>query len=1086
MCKSKNKRHYVSKSNKWNIAIKDSEVGVISRLFGDEDTDLRQLPVTTERPPTPPPPIISSSVNISEDVEGPKSNLDVVRAKLANATINKKKMSLEDQDFRIPKLSITADIPNKIIISPEDENCIKSGTLTKEQEAHLLNKIILQMEKNKLQVAKKKDHEESFNISLQPISDDELVGSDEDKDKNDNLNDKIASDSVSESNTTPFNDKDERLRPTHIQQKSDQIHLQYHPKDTRDLRKTGVPYSWRGGVRGGRRHWENQLPAHPRAPGRPWNPSNSWRNMSPNFPSRDFGPGPRSLQEEEASESPDLPTDQLTNGAVNQDETKSIVIDGLPKDIRFYDETAVVFINWDDPREISFQDGVRHVVFNDTDSFLLGFNKPYQEVLINSSPHVVRLGAPSREIFIDQVPYECYFGSAGIRIDLNGVSTTVKLEGPPPQVKISETRRTDLVAGKINLFINAKIVVPVFLDAKPQKFMIDGETILPKGVKPGHVIIKDMEGQGNISPRFEDTSQDNISEVDTNEPAVPVISTSKQPKIGDSPERNSNSPSFFQSLIQQQNLNNLDVLSNVMTPSIGPVSTTGGYQVQNVPENEAKQSLSSSQFSISSVPQTLNINDLFQKLVASGFVTSGNDQKTSSVHGHVKLDTETKLKNVNLDTFADSSQPLPLKPIKRNPFDNLKPITFAKPETLKIRQGGLYTHLYAGMQCSSCGMRFSPEASMQYSQHLDWHFRQNRKGKRNIRIATSRKWYYSLSDWKNYEELEDLEERGEIFWLNFTNRSTYFKKKNYFDQQQQAENVGEEAEEEIEIPSVPADPETTDECCDVCRDKFDQFFNEEKEEWHLRNAIRIDDKTYHPVCYEDYLQSLEESLNESKTETSVAEEKPEESTIPGLEIIIDDDEDESQKNNSPDTAEIVSLESDESKTQTEVAKGENQDGDDDDVILNEVAPIKIVVDDDDDENQENNPEISDSVKIKEEKLDDGFLEVAGLVSLQNGGQIKIKAEPVDPDELTLAPQTESEQQSSGSIEVQSKNQQDEEQSSEFSTPSHTELVTSIDGNIDIVSGTNSNINSSGISGNKIKINISKPLPVIPAKEKDDQ
>lgn len=76
--------------------------------------------------------------------------------------------------------------------------------------------------------------------------------------------------------------------------------------------------------------------------------------------------------------------------------------------------------------------------------------------------------------------------------------------------------------------------------------------------------------------------------------------------------------------------------------------------------------------------------------------------------------------------------------------------------------------------------------------------------------------------------------------------------KNYFDQQQQAENAGDDTEEEVEIPSVPADPDTTDDRCDVCHDKFDQFFHEEKEEWHLKNAIRIDDKTYHPVCFEDY------------------------------------------------------------------------------------------------------------------------------------------------------------------------------------------------------------------------------------------
>lgn len=42
---------------------------------------------------------------------------------------------------------------------------------------------------------------------------------------------------------------------------------------------------------------------------------------------------------------------------------------------------------------------------------------------------------------------------------------------------------------------------------------------------------------------------------------------------------------------------------------------------------------------------------------------------------------------------------------------------------------------------------------------------------------------------------------------------------------------------------------------------------------------------------------------------------------------------------------------------------------------------------------------------------------------------------------------------------------------------HSELVPSIDGNIELVSSVPS-ITSSGISGNKIKINISKPLPVI--------
>ena len=39
--------------------------------------------------------------------------------------------------------------------------------------------------------------------------------------------------------------------------------------------------------------------------------------------------------------------------------------------------------------------------------------------------------------------------------------------------------------------------------------------------------------------------------------------------------------------------------------------------------------------------------------------------------------------------------------------------------------------------------------------------------------------------------------------------------------------------------------------CDICKEPFEQFWDEEEEEWHLRDAVRVEDKTYHPLCYED-------------------------------------------------------------------------------------------------------------------------------------------------------------------------------------------------------------------------------------------
>lgn len=436
--------------------------------------------------------------------------------------------------------------------------------MTKEQEAQLLQKIIVQMEREKLKEAKKKEQEESLNISLQPISDDEFQDEEHEEkfDKKEQREALQMMDNFHPVNegSLPFNDKDERLAAKHLHTKGDYVppaSQMFYPRD-----RFPGPQNWRGG-RGGRRHWDNQI--HPRGPLRPWRGHpNNWRNVGPNFPSRDFGPG--SIQDDILSSNLEVP-EQLTNGAINQDEIKSIIIDGSPKDIRFYDETGIIFINWDDPREISFFDdgSTRRVFFNDTEMYVLGLNEPNREVLIDGVPHKVRLGVPSREIYIDNVPYECFFGSAGIRIELNGSSVHVKLEGLRPQAKIGDVKRTDLVAGKINLFINAKIIVPVFLDAKLQKFSLEGETntlkfvnaletvlindtpfdieygglpkpifvngkkhfirfsVLPKGVKPGRIRIKDMEGLQPMSPySVEENSQDSVSndQIELSNPTV--------------------------------------------------------------------------------------------------------------------------------------------------------------------------------------------------------------------------------------------------------------------------------------------------------------------------------------------------------------------------------------------------------------------------------------------------------------------------------------------------------------------------------------------------------------------------------------
>lgn len=463
--------------------------------------------------------------------------------------------------------------------------------MTKAQEKALMNKIIAQIETQKLREAQRKETEHLGNISLQPISDDEFepTFSDEEEEV--------------PKKTTDFGDKDERVPPLHIREQEEYPKYQRSVDPRADPRRT----DWRGG----RRPYDNAHLGHPmrrgalRAAPEPWiRPPNSgpWRPMVPgsNFgrstPDTNFAPAEKTMVIDDSTQHVHDGQDLVVSCAPNQDNHRTINIDGVARDIRYYDEQAIIFLNWDDPREISFQSGSRRVIFDDTNVFMLSFNEPYREFCINGSIHQVKLGAPTRELYVDGKWYECHFGGPGIGIDLNGRLTVVKLEGPPPQVKIGTNKRTDLVCGKINLIIDAKSIVPVFLDASTQKFNLDGQThtlrfidslctvlindvpfkvefgglpkpvtvrnrkhfvrfsVLPRGIKPGHVRIKEMEQrQAMNSPLHDENSQDNQMVMDSNEPALPVFG--KKKKTGDeSPDRNSSSPQMFHSIMQQQNL----------------------------------------------------------------------------------------------------------------------------------------------------------------------------------------------------------------------------------------------------------------------------------------------------------------------------------------------------------------------------------------------------------------------------------------------------------------------------------------------------------------------------------------------------
>ncbi|XP_046665109.1 uncharacterized protein LOC124357394 isoform X3 [Homalodisca vitripennis] len=609
------------------------------------------------------------------------------------------------------------------------------------------------------------------------------------------------------------------------------------------------------------------------------------------------------------------PTDPAVVKLIEEDPTKSINIDGLPRDIRFYGLTAVAMMSWDDPREVSFQTGQRRVIIDDRDSIIVHFNAPPVEVVIDGKPHRIRFGAPTRELYIDNKWYEVYFGGPPVTCDIAGKTHTVQLEGPPPPVRPGAQRK-DLVVGKITLIIDAEYLFTVFLDARPQKFEVKGIpyiirfvealqrtvingvafksdfgglprpiilngskhffrlTALPRGVTPGFLTIVNMEGGRLPSPPTLPAPPQlpaTLEQAVDIKPADPFL----QPPMGlltapprVSPEITNREveplplhppatipPATVPLSIPPQTVqptpavNPLDMLSNLMPPQESTRAVDYSYSVDN--ENSNQSGLTTTTTTVTSTVSTLpsltgeiNVTELLQKLMAKGIMPTLEQPKD-----------KTPEKAVTTDSGL------------------IKPVDFRKHESLKVRQTGLIAHLYSGIQCNSCGVRFPPEQTMKYSQHLDWHFRQNRRDKDSSRMAQTRRYYYDVSDWIQFEEIEDLEERAQPWF-----------------------EMQEGAVEEEDVPrvlvSVRAADYPEDAVCHICHDKFESFYNEEKEEWHLRNAEDNNGQLVHPVCLEDQRAAAEKPIvvediditgDEPKEEEKETDEKKEEEEPPKVE-----------------------------------------------------------------------------------------------------------------------------------------------------------------------------------------------------------
>ena len=324
-----------------------------------------------------------------------------------------------------------------------------------------------------------------------------------------------------------------------------------------------------------------------------------------------------------------------------------------------------------------------------------------------------------------------------------------------------------------------------------------------------------------------------------------------------------------------------------------PVSATGGHLLNSMHPTAgllANSTLSSSSdlaFAPANQAATapVNVNDLFSKLVAANLLPGKPEAgKSGALEG-----ATAALRNKS--GFADVQSPVcspnMAEDSKSNKFvgprrsinhqinlRRIHPPLLFQPDSLKQRRPQLIEMLYRGTQCTNCSLRFDVssrdgnterylKAKSKYAQHLDWHFRQNRKIRAKPTSASAslkRPWYYSTNLWLQFREITEEEEEnmsGSAL-ANFGPNSTFGN-----GDRRSATEVNNKP-----LPLIRAFSDESRNTCSICYERFEQIWCEDEEEWKLENAVQSEDgeKCYHPLCLNDLTTTSIEMAEEEETE----------------------------------------------------------------------------------------------------------------------------------------------------------------------------------------------------------------------------
>ncbi|KAH7887649.1 hypothetical protein F5I97DRAFT_1806239 [Phlebopus sp. FC_14] len=158
----------------------------------------------------------------------------------------------------------------------------------------------------------------------------------------------------------------------------------------------------------------------------------------------------------------------------------------------------------------------------------------------------------------------------------------------------------------------------------------------------------------------------------------------------------------------------------------------------------------------------------------------------------------------------------------------------------------LYDRLPA--QCKQCGLRFPDDTcgKKEMDDHLDMHFRQNRKASQNLGRGHSRSWFVNLEDW-THEGVVDNKGKGRADGQSSASLRAAAA----------VEAAQRDAELRAQFVVVPAGDEAKAISCPICKENMESEFLEDDEEWVWKNAVKKDDRIYHATCHSEAVKSAQ-------------------------------------------------------------------------------------------------------------------------------------------------------------------------------------------------------------------------------------